>query len=159
MGYFSGKQTIGILGGGQLGKMLLYTTQQWDIQTKVMDPSNEAPARIACNHFIQGDLMDYDKVLQFGKDVDIVTIEIENVNTDALMELEKKGYKSIHKQRSLKPSKTNAIKNNFTKKIKFPQHHFNFLNPKKHLKMPLQEDEFLFLLFGSQNLWDTMVME
>ncbi len=53
MGYFSGKQTIGILGGGQLGKMLLYTTQQWDIQTKVMDPSNEAPARIACNHFIQ----------------------------------------------------------------------------------------------------------
>ena len=64
MGFFSSKQTIGILGGGQLGKMLLNTTYQWDLQTKVMDPSAEAPARIACNHFVQGDLMDYQRLRQ-----------------------------------------------------------------------------------------------
>ena len=93
MGYFSGEQTIGILGGGQLGKMLLTTTRQWDIQTKVMDPSVEAPARLACNQFVQGDLMDYEAVVAFGKDIDILTIEIENVNADALAHLEKQGVR------------------------------------------------------------------
>ena len=93
MGFFSGSQTIGILGGGQLGKMLLTTTRQWDINTKIMDPSDQAPARIACNSFVVGDLMNYDKVVNFGKNVDVLTIEIENVNTDALATLEEQGVK------------------------------------------------------------------
>jgi len=63
MRFFSGSETIGILGGGQLGKMLLTTTRQWDITTKVMDPSDKAPGRIACNTFVVGDLMDYDQVI------------------------------------------------------------------------------------------------
>ena len=54
MSFFSGKQKIGILGGGQLGKMLLNTTTKWDIHTKVMDPSMEAPSRISCNEFVKG---------------------------------------------------------------------------------------------------------
>ena len=56
MGFFSRKQTIGILGGGQLGKMLLSVTQQWDIKTNVMDPSAESPCKVACNHFFQVNL-------------------------------------------------------------------------------------------------------
>jgi len=91
MGFFSTTKSIGILGGGQLGKMLLTTTRQWDIHTQVMDPSKEAPSRIGCNRFVQGDLMDYQQVYDFGKEVDILTIEIENVNTDALAALEKEG--------------------------------------------------------------------
>ena len=83
MGFFSTTKTIGILGGGQLGKMLLNTTRQWDINTHVLDPSAEAPARIACNKFVQGDLMDYQTVMDFGKNTDILTIEIENVNSSA----------------------------------------------------------------------------
>lgn len=134
MGYFSGKQTIGILGGGQLGKMLLYTTRQWDIQTKVMDPSNEAPARIACNHFIQGDLMDYDKVLQFGKDVDIVTIEIENVNTDALMELEKKGVQVYPQAKVLKTIQNKCHQKQFYQKNKIPTAPFQLFESKEGLK-------------------------
>ena len=55
MSFFSGKQKIGILGGGQLGKMLLNTTTKWDIYTKVMDPSMEAPSKTSCNEFIKGD--------------------------------------------------------------------------------------------------------
>ena len=78
--YFSSSFSLGILGGGQLGKMLLYETRKWDIYTKVMDASEEAPCSIACNEFVQGDLMNFDAVYRFGKNVDILTIEIENVN-------------------------------------------------------------------------------
>ena len=93
MRFFSGQHTIGILGGGQLGKMLLNITRQWDIRTKVMDPSDQSPCKISCNQFVQADLMDYDAVIKFGEDLDILTIEIENVNTDALVVLENQGVK------------------------------------------------------------------
>ena len=78
--YFSSNFTLGILGGGQLGKMLLQETRKWDIKTKVLDPSPDAPSKLACNLFEQGDLMDYQTVFNFGKTVDVLTIEIENVN-------------------------------------------------------------------------------
>lgn len=89
--YFSSKFTLGILGGGQLGKMLLYETRKFDIRTRVMDGSPEAPARLGCNEFHEGDLMDYDTVYGFGKGLDLLTIEIENVNVEALEELEGEG--------------------------------------------------------------------
>ena len=91
--YFSSNFTLGILGGGQLGKMLLTETRKFDITTKVLDPSADAPCRIACNTFVQGSLTDFDTVYNFGKEVDILTIEIENVNVDALKKLQSKGVK------------------------------------------------------------------
>ncbi|SDB66443.1 5-(carboxyamino)imidazole ribonucleotide synthase [Flavobacteriaceae bacterium MAR_2010_188] len=91
MDYFSSDFKLGILGGGQLGKMLLYTTRKFDIYTCILDPSDEAPSKIACNEFYQGDLLDFETVYQFGKRVDLLTIEIENVNIDALEVLEKEG--------------------------------------------------------------------
>ena len=91
MEYFSSDFKLGILGGGQLGKMLLYETRKWDVFTKVMDGSADAPCKIACNKFVQGNLMDFDAVYTFGKDVDVLTIEIENVNVDALEKLEQEG--------------------------------------------------------------------
>ena len=93
MDYFSSDFKLGILGGGQLGKMLLYETRKLDIHTKVLDPSSEAPCRIACNEFFKGDLMDFDAVYNFGKKVDLLTIEIENVNLAALEKLEEEGLK------------------------------------------------------------------
>ena len=87
--YFSSSFTLGILGGGQLGKMLLYETRKFDIATRVLDPSAEAPCRIACDNFEQGDLMDFDTVYSFGKKVDVLTFEIESVNVEALEKLEK----------------------------------------------------------------------
>ncbi|HUH46224.1 MAG TPA: 5-(carboxyamino)imidazole ribonucleotide synthase [Arenibacter sp.] len=91
MNYFSSDFKLGILGGGQLGKMLLYETRKLDIHTKVLDPSDEAPCKIACNEFFKGDLMDFDAVYNFGKKVDLLTIEIENVNLAALEKLESEG--------------------------------------------------------------------
>ena len=102
MEYFSSAFTLGILGGGQLGKMMLYETRKWDIRTKVMDSSEDAPCKIACDEFVQGSLMDFDAVYNFGKDVDVLTIEIENVNLDALERLEGEGKKVYPPTKSLR---------------------------------------------------------
>ena len=134
MGFFSSKQTIGILGGGQLGKMLLNTTRQWDLQTKVMDPSAEAPARIACNHFVQGDLMDYQTVVDFGKEVEVLTIEIENVNTDALATLEQQGVKVYPQAAVLKVIQNKCHQKQFYQKNKIPTASFQLFNSKEELK-------------------------
>lgn len=134
MGFFSSKQTIGILGGGQLGKMLLNTTRQWDLQTKVMDPSAEAPARIACNHFFQGDLMDYQTVVDFGKEVEVLTIEIENVNTDALATLEQQGVKVYPQAAVLKVIQNKCHQKQFYQKNKIPTASFQLFNSKEELK-------------------------
>jgi len=115
--YFSSNFTLGILGGGQLGKMLLYETRKWDIATKVMDPSKDAPCRLACNEFVQGDLMDYEAVYNFGKDLDIVTIEIENVNIDALEKLEEEGVKVYPSPRQLR-----LIQNKINQKLFYVDH-------------------------------------
>jgi 5-(carboxyamino)imidazole ribonucleotide synthase len=88
---------IGILGGGQLGKMLVQAGSRWDLNLWVMDKDFDYPAAKVTNQFIQGDFTHYDLVYQLGKLVDILTIEIENVNTEALHQLEKEG-KEIYPQ-------------------------------------------------------------
>lgn len=88
---------IGILGGGQLGKMLVQAGSRWDLNLWVMDKDFDYPAAKVTNQFIQGDFTRYDLVYQLGKLVDILTIEIENVNTEALHKLEKEG-KEIYPQ-------------------------------------------------------------
>lgn len=90
---FSSDFKLGILGGGQLGKMMLYDTRKFDIQTYVLDPSAAAPSRIACDNFTQGSLMDFETVYNFGKQVDVLTFEIETVNIEALEKLEQEGVK------------------------------------------------------------------
>ena len=98
--YFSSNFKLGVLGGGQLGKMLLTETQKFDIYTSILDNSAEAPCAQICNEFHQGDLLDFDTVYNFGKKVDLLTIEIEHVNIEALLKLEKEGLK-IHPQPSV----------------------------------------------------------
>lgn len=108
MNYFSSDFKLGILGGGQLGKMLLYNTRKFDIRTAVLDSSEEAPCKIASNEFHLGDLMDYDTVVKFGKEVDVLTIEIENVNVDALETLEKEGVKVYPASKTLRTIQNKA---------------------------------------------------
>jgi 5-(carboxyamino)imidazole ribonucleotide synthase len=102
MNFFSSEFKLGILGGGQLGKMLLAETRKFDIQTYVLDPSKEAPSQFGANHFFIGDLMDFDTVYDFGKKVDLLTIEIENVNLDALDKLEADGLKVFPSPKTLR---------------------------------------------------------
>jgi len=89
--YFSSNFRLGVLGGGQLGKMLLTETQKFDIFTVILDGSADAPCAQICNEFHVGSLLDFDTVYNFGKQVDLLTIEIEHVNIDALYQLEKEG--------------------------------------------------------------------
>ena len=117
MEYFSSNFKLGILGGGQLGKMLLYTTRKFDIHTCVLDPSPEAPSKLACNEFFEGDLMDYDTVYNFGKKVNTLTIEIENVNVNALKTLEKEGVKVFPSAKTLE-----TIQNKAKQKLFYVDH-------------------------------------
>ncbi|MDI6051317.1 5-(carboxyamino)imidazole ribonucleotide synthase [Flavobacterium sp. XS2P24] len=113
MNYFSSDFKLGILGGGQLGKMLLFDTRKFDIQTYVLDPSDEAPCKIACNKFFKGDLMDFETVYNFGKKVDVLTFEIELVNLEALVKLEEEGVKVFPSPKTLKLIQNKGIQKDF----------------------------------------------
>jgi 5-(carboxyamino)imidazole ribonucleotide synthase len=115
--YFSSNFKLGILGGGQLGKMILSETQKLDIYTLVLDPSKEAPCKDICNTFMIGDLLDFDTVYNFGKQVDVLTIEIENVNIDALDKLEAAGITVYPKPQNLR-----VIQSKATQKLHYTNH-------------------------------------
>ncbi len=102
MNYFSSDFKLGILGGGQLGKMMLTETRKFDIQTYVVDPSAEAPCQFGATQFFQGSLNDYDTVMNLGNQVDVLTIEIENVNLEALETLENEGKKVYPSPKTLR---------------------------------------------------------
>jgi 5-(carboxyamino)imidazole ribonucleotide synthase len=120
MSFFSTHKTLGILGGGQLGKMLLYTTRKWDIKTSVLDPSEEAPCKIGCDYFEIGDFKDYDTVYQFGKKVDVLTFEIEHVNLEALKQLEKEGVHVYPSAATLEVIQNKSTQKDFYKNNNIP---------------------------------------
>lgn len=120
MNYFSSDFKLGILGGGQLGKMLLQETRKFDIQTYVLDPSPEAPCKIACNHFVQGNLMDFDTVYNFGKKVDVLTFEIELVNLDALLKLEEEGLLVYPSPKTLQLIQNKGVQKDFYSQHNIP---------------------------------------
>lgn len=110
-------QKVGILGGGQLGRMLLQAAANYHVETYVLENDPECPAACLCRHFVQGDIRDYDAVFQFGKALDALTIEIENVNVEALEALEAAGVKVFPK-----PSVLRTIKNKILQKEYYQQH-------------------------------------
>lgn len=139
MNYFSSDFTLGILGGGQLGKMLLQETRKFDIKTIVLDPSPEAPCKIACNEFFQGDLMDFDAVYNFGKKADLVTFEIEAVNVEALEKLEEEGIKVFPSPKSLKIIQNKAHQKQFYQKNLIPTAGFEVFPSTEIFKQSVSE--------------------
>lgn len=114
---FSGEFKVGILGGGQLGKMLLQKAHDFNLHTEVLDPSANAPARNLCSRFVQGDFKHFDTVYNFGKDLDLITIELEDVNVEALEALERDG-KQVYPQ----PAVLKAIQDKGSQKLFYQQH-------------------------------------
>jgi 5-(carboxyamino)imidazole ribonucleotide synthase len=108
---------IGILGGGQLGKMLLQEAQTWDLDISILDPDPKASCATMTSNFVVGNFDDYETVYQFGKKQDLITIEIENVNTNALKQLELEGVE-VYPQ----PHIVEIIKNKRTQKIFYQEH-------------------------------------
>ncbi len=86
-----GEVRLGILGGGQLGKMLCLAASRWNLRTYVLDPSADCPAAAVCTRFLRGDFRNFEDVCGFGENVDFLTIEIENVNLPALFRLRERG--------------------------------------------------------------------
>ena len=86
---------LGIIGGGQLGKMLVQAASKWDIKTYILDPDENCSAASLCTKFIKGSFRTYEDVYQFAQQVDLVTFEIEHVNIEALKRLKEEG-KTIH---------------------------------------------------------------
>ena len=139
MNYFSSDFKLGILGGGQLGKMLLTETRKFDIQTYVLDPSPEAPSRMACNQFFQGSLMDYDTVYNFGKQVDVLTFEIELVNLEALEQLEMEGVKVYPSPKTLRGIQNKGRQKAFYRENNLPTSDFSYFNSLKELMVAFLE--------------------
>jgi len=141
MKYFSSDFKLGILGGGQLGKMLLSETRKFDIQTYVLDPSDEAPCTIACNKFYQGDLMDFETVYNFGKKVDLLTLEIEHVNIDALEKLESEGLKVYPSPATMKLIQNKAAQKDFYVRNNFPTADYTKYDGLGSLKISVSQNE------------------
>ena len=139
--YFSSDFTLGILGGGQLGKMLLTETRKFDITTKVLDPSPDAPCRIACNTFVQGNLTDFNTVYNFGKDVEVLTIEIENVNIEALEKLQTEGVKVYPSPQTIKNIQNKATQKQFYATHGIPTASFQVFQNTESLKKAINEQQ------------------
>ena len=133
--YFSSDFKLGILGGGQLGRMLLAETQKLAIYTSILDGNRNAPCAEICNHFEVGDLLDFDTVYNFGKTVNLLTIEIENINLDALDKLEDEGLTIYPKPKDLRIIQSKARQKNFYKDHQIataPFSHYAYLEELHH---------------------------
>jgi len=115
--YLCAMRKIGILGGGQLGRMLLQSAANYPVETFVLENDPDCPAAHLCHHFTCGDIRDFDAVYNFGKGLDAITIEIENVNVEALEKLENEGIKVYPRPHVLK-----TIKNKILQKKYYQQH-------------------------------------
>lgn len=92
---FGPSRRVGVLGGGQLGRMMIQAAANLDIRVEVMDPSADAPCRHLTHRFVQGDLNDADAVFDFGRELDAITIEIEHVSVEGLRRLEAHGVRVV----------------------------------------------------------------
>ncbi len=142
--YFSSNFKLGILGGGQLGKMLLTETRKFDIQTYVIDPSKEAPCQFGATEFFIGDLMEFNAIYEFGKKVNLLTIEIENVNLDALDKLEAEGLPIFPSPKTLRLIQNKGRQKDFYVENKIPTSlHQRFVDL-NDLRNALAKDELEF---------------
>jgi 5-(carboxyamino)imidazole ribonucleotide synthase len=117
-------ERIGILGGGQLGRMLLQAAANYPVETFVMENDASCPSAHMCHHFTKGDISNFDDVYNFGKGLDAVTIEIEAVNEDALQKLEDEGVRIYPKPAALKTIKNKILQKQFYKDNDIPTSEF-----------------------------------
>lgn len=117
--YFYRDKTVGIVGGGQLGKMLIQSAIDYNVPIHILDPSEQAPCRHLSHQFVKGALTDFEAVYNFGQACDVLTIEIEHVNTDALAKLKEEG-KEVYPS----PDIISMIQDKRSQKMFLREHHF-----------------------------------
>lgn len=122
---------IGIIGGGQLGKMILDETNKMGLSLSILDPSSESPCCKLSSNFVKGDFNDYDTVTNFGEKHDLISYEIEHINIDALDALVKKGIEVQPSPEILRIIQDKNLQKTFFKKNNFPTSNFTFFKSKK----------------------------
>ena len=125
---------VGILGGGQLGRMLLQAAANYPVETHVLEADDDCPAAHLCRYFVKGSIRDFDTVYNFGKSLDAITIEIENVNIDALEKLESEGVKVYPKPSVLRIIKNKAAQKKYYTQFGIPTSEYAILNNKQELE-------------------------
>jgi len=125
---------IGILGGGQLGRMLLQSAVNYPVKTYLMENDEHAPAAHLAHYFTKGDITAYDDVYNFGKQLDAITIEIENVNIEALEKLFEEGVKVYPHPNALRIIKNKISQKEFYKNNEIPTSEFIVTNSLADLK-------------------------
>lgn len=126
---------IGVLGGGQLGRMLLQKSYSYNLEMAFVDPDPKAPCREISNWFYKGDLNDFQMVYDFGKKCDVVSIEIENVNVDALTKLEKEGVKVFPQPAALKTIQDKGLQKLFYQKNNINTAEFFLIENKNEISL------------------------
>jgi 5-(carboxyamino)imidazole ribonucleotide synthase len=134
----------GVLGGGQLGKMLSLAAHNWDLATWILDTSKDFPAGPVCSHFAEGNFKNYDDVYRFGKQVDVLTIEIEHVNTEALLQLEKEGLKIHPAPAQLGIIKDKGLQKQFYKTHNLPTSTFRLFENKNAIEAAIANGSLSF---------------
>ena len=135
---------IGILGGGQLGKMLAIEAANWHLPIYILDQDHQFPAVPYAPFFQAGDFKNFDDVVQFGKKVDILTIEIEQINVDALFYLEKEGVKVYPKPSTVQVIQDKGLQKMFYKERDIPTAGFQLFNDEKEIKEALKNKQIAF---------------
>ncbi len=124
---------IGILGGGQLGRMLLQAAANYPVETFVLENDADCPAAHLCHHFTLGNIRDFEAVYNFGKGLDALTIEIENVNVEALEKLEGEGVKIFPKPSVLHTIKNKIFQKQYYQNNEVPSAEFYVTQTKDHV--------------------------
>lgn len=122
--YFCHMQKIGILGGGQLGRMLLQAAANYPVETFILENDADCPAAHLCHHFTKGDIKEFDAVYTFGKGLDALTIEIENVNVEALEKLEAEGVRIYPRPSVLRTIKNKILQKQYYQQLNIPTAEF-----------------------------------
>lgn len=130
---FYGELQLGILGGGQLGRMLIQEAINYNVNVHILDPDKNAPCRKLCNRFVCGSLSDFETVYNFGKDLDMMTIEIEKVNVDALEKLEEEGVVVYPQSRVIRLIQDKGLQKQFFKQNDIPTAAFQLISNKENL--------------------------
>jgi len=124
---------LGVLGGGQLGRMLIQEAINLDIHVACLDPNDNAPCSEIANWFAHGDFNDYDAVMHFGRNKDVITVEIEHVNIQALKELQKKGIKVFPQPEILEIIQDKGLQKEFYTKNNIPTAPYKLIENKDEL--------------------------
>jgi 5-(carboxyamino)imidazole ribonucleotide synthase len=135
---------LGIITGGQLGKMLVLAASNWDVKTVILDPEDQCPAASCCTRFVKGDQMDYDTVLQFGNMVDMITFEIENVNIEALKKLKSEGKKIYPDPDALAIIQDKGLQKEFYQHHKIPSPDFFLFKNKEEVLSAIETGNVAF---------------